>query len=104
MNKDIYVLIKQRDGNIQNVSYELLGEAHSLAQDIGQKVVGILLGEHITEKAQDLIYYGADEVLVIDNPLLREYMTEPYTKALVTIIKEKNQRLFYLVLLLLVEI
>ena len=90
MNKDIYVLIEQRDGEIQNVSYQLLGEANSLAQDLGQKVVGVLLGENISEKAKDLIYYGADEVLIIDDPLLKEYTTEPYTKALATIINDKK--------------
>lgn len=90
MSKNIYVVIEQRDGVIQNVSYEQLGEASSLSKDLSQKVVAVFLGSQIYEKAEKLIYYGADEVLVVDHPILKEYMTEPYAKALTQIIKEND--------------
>ncbi len=90
MSKDIYVFIEQRDGKIQNVSYELLGEASSLAEDLRQRVVGVLLGSGIEDKAKKLIMYGADEVIFVDNPILQEYMTEPYAKALTQIIREND--------------
>lgn len=90
LSKDIYVFIEQRDGIIQNVSYELLGEANSLAEDIGQKVVGIILGSEIEVMAKNLIMYGADEVIVVDHPILKEYMTESYTKAMTELIKSNE--------------
>ena len=90
MSRDIYVFIEQRSGKIQNVGYELLGEANSLAQDLGQKVVGVLLGDGITPKAQELIPYGADEVVVVDDPALKEYLTEPYAKALTEVIRARE--------------
>jgi len=90
LSKDIYVFIEQRDGKIQNVSYELLGEASSLAEDLRQRVVGVLLGSGIEDKAKKLIMYGADEVIFVDNPILQEYMTEPYAKALTQIIREND--------------
>ena len=90
MSKDIFVFIEQRDGNIQDVGYELLGEASSLAVDLGQKVVGVLLGSGISDKAAELINYGADEVIVVDHPLLKEYLTEPYAKALTDIVAERD--------------
>lgn len=88
MSKDIYVIVEQRDGNIAKVGFELIGEATKLAADLGQKVVGVLLGDKIKDKAQSLIEYGADEVLCVEDPMLAEYVTEPYAKALVTVIKE----------------
>jgi electron transfer flavoprotein alpha subunit len=90
MSKDIYVLAEQRDGEIKKVSIELIGKARELAKDLDQKVVAMLLGSGIKEKAETLIAYGADEVVVVDNPMLAEYVTEPYTKALYEIIENYN--------------
>ena len=88
MSKNIYVFIEQRDGKVQKVGYELIGESTRLAKDLGQKVVGVLLGHNITDKAEMIIKHGADEVVVVDNPILEEYSTEPYTKALSKVIND----------------
>lgn len=90
MFKDVYVFIEQREGVIQNVALELLGKARVLADTLNEKVVAILLGQNITDKAQDLIAYGADKVLVCDNEILKSYLTEPYTQAITQITKEYN--------------
>ncbi len=90
MSKDVFVFIEQRDGKPQSVGYELLGEAASLACDLKQKVVAMLLGHKIGQYAQELIEYGADEVLVVDDPMLKEYLTAPYAKALTAIIKDRQ--------------
>src|SRR5699024_7899871 len=34
----------------------------------------------------NLIHHGADKVIVIDHPMLKEYVTEPYAKAVAMII------------------
>lgn len=88
MNKDIFVIVEQRAGHIQKVSYELIGEATKLAADLGEKVVAVLLGSNIASQAQALINYGAAKVLVVDNPVLEHYTTEPYAKAIYYIIKK----------------
>lgn len=88
MSKDIYVVIEQRDGKIAKVGLELVGEATRLAADLGQNVVGILMGDNIKDKAQEVIEYGADSVVYIEDPMLAEYVTEPYAKALTAVMKE----------------
>ncbi len=88
MSKDVYVLMEQRDGEIAKVGIELLGEATRLAAALGQKVVAILLGDKIKDKAERCIKYGADKVVVVDAPELGEYLTEPYAKALTKVVKE----------------
>ena len=88
--KDVYVFAEQRDGVIQNVALELLGKARELADANNEKVVAILLGKDIKEKAQELIAAGADKVLVVDHDLLATYLTEPYTQAITQIIKEQK--------------
>lgn len=88
MSKDVYVVVEQRGSKVQNVGLELIGEATKLAKDLDQKVVAVLLGSGIKGEADRLIKYGADKVLVVDHPMLKEYVTEPYTKAVTKIIKE----------------
>jgi len=90
MFKDVYVFIEQREGVIQNVALELLGKARVLADTLNEKVVGILLGHNITDKAQDLIACGADKIICADDESLKDYLTEPYTQAITQVIKEKN--------------
>ncbi len=88
MSKDIYVVAEQRDGHVAKVGIELIGEATRLAEQLGQKVVGVLLGDGIKGAADELIAWGADSVVYVDDPMLKEYVTEPYTKALTQVIRE----------------
>ena len=88
MSKGIYVVVEQRSGKVQNVGLELIGEATRLKEDLGDDVVAVLLGSEIEDQVERLYHYGADKVVLIDNPLLKEYATEPYTKALAAVVKE----------------
>ena len=90
MSKDVFVVMEQRDGEIQKVGIELLGQASKLAQDLGEKVVAVLFGYQIKAQAQKCIAYGADKVLVVDDKELEEYLTEPYALALTQIIREEE--------------
>ena len=94
MSKDIFVFVEQRSGQLQSVGYELLGEANSLALDLRQNVVAVLLGNGISGFSDELIQHGADEVIIVDHPMLGEYTTEPYTKAMSTIIRERQPEIF----------
>ncbi|MCR5481949.1 MAG: electron transfer flavoprotein subunit alpha/FixB family protein [Clostridia bacterium] len=88
MSKDIFVVVEQRDGVVQKVSMELIGESVKLAGDLGENVVAVLLGHNIKDKAQLLIEYGASKVLVVDEPVLEHYTTEPYVKAVDYIVRK----------------
>lgn len=90
MSKDIFVFVEQRDRKLQRIGFELIGEATSLAQDLKQQVVAVLLGDKVAAHAEELIHYGADKVIVVEDPILAEYMTEPYAKAITAIIKDKE--------------
>ena len=88
MSRDVYVFCEQRDGVIQNVSYELIGKARELAADLGQQVVGILAGSNIGELPAKLIARGADKVIVADKPILEHYSTKHYTDVVVQVVHE----------------
>jgi electron transfer flavoprotein alpha subunit len=79
--------MEQRDGVVAKVSLELIGEATKLAADLGQKVYAVLIGAAIQNQAESLITHGADAVVYVEDPILAEYVTEPYTKALTAVIR-----------------
>ena len=80
--KNVYVFIEQREGTVQSVALELLGKARDLADALGEKVVAIFPGSGIADQAQDLIAYGADDVILMDTPVLKNYITEEYAQAI----------------------
>lgn len=81
MSKNVFVFAEQRDGELQKVGIELLGKANELAKDLGQEVCAVLLGDNVKHLADTLIHHGANKVIVVDHPMLKEYVTEPYAKA-----------------------
>lgn len=92
--KDVWVFAEQKKGIVQSVAYELLSEGRKLADDLGCKLCAVLLGENIQDKAQELIYRGADIVYLVDSPELRSYQDEPYTNVLVNLIKKYKPEVF----------
>lgn len=80
--KNIWVFAEQRDGKIHSVTYELLGAARKLADDLGEKLVAVLIGHEMNDQATDLIHYGADEVLYYDGSELKEFQDDSYCKVL----------------------
>lgn len=80
MSKDVFVFIEQRDNQLEKVGIELLGKARELADALGQNVVAMLLGEKVKDHAEILIKHGADKVIVVEDEMLKEYVTEPYAK------------------------
>ncbi len=88
MSNGIYVVVEQRSGKVQNVGLELIGEATRLKADLKDDVYAVLLGSGIEGEVDKLYHYGADKVILVDHPYLKEYVTEPYTKAVTEIIKK----------------
>ena len=86
--KDVWVFAEQREGKIASVTFELLGAAKKLAQDLGQSLCAVLLGDGVDSQANTLIEYGADVVYLVDNPKLRNYNDEIYTNVFTDLINE----------------
>ena len=86
--KGVYVFAQQVDNEISSIALELLGKAKDLAKDLNTEVTAVLVGSGIANLVDTLAEYGADKVIVVDDPELKEYRTEPYTHALASVINE----------------
>ncbi len=84
----VWVFCEQRQGSMMPTSFELISEGRKLADELGTKLYGILLGEGIEGIAKELGGYGADGVYVCDHPLLKNYTTDGYTKVICDVIQE----------------
>ena len=84
----VWVFCEQRQGSMMPTSYELISEGRKLADELGTKLYGILLGDGIEGIAKELGGYGADGVYVCDHPLLKDYTTDGYTKVICDVIEE----------------
>ncbi|HIS81527.1 MAG TPA: electron transfer flavoprotein subunit alpha/FixB family protein [Candidatus Scatomonas merdavium] len=86
--KGVYVFAQQVDNKLSSIGFELLGKAKDLAKDLNTDVTAVLIGSGVKDLADELAAYGADRVIVVDDPELKEYRTEPYTHALASVINK----------------
>lgn len=87
-NQGVWVFIEVNEGKIEGVSLELLGAGRKLADKLEVPLSGVMLGECVLPIANEVIYAGADQVYVVDHPVLKNYRTESYMKG-VCILAEK---------------
>ena len=86
--KGVYVFAQQVDHEITGVSFELIGKGKELAADLGTDVTAILIGSGVRDLADELAAYGADKVIVIDDPAAEIYTTEVYAHAVYSVIQK----------------
>ncbi|MCL1826515.1 MAG: FAD-binding protein [Candidatus Cloacimonetes bacterium] len=84
----VWVFAEQRDNVLSSVVYELLGKGRELADKRNTKLVAVLFGSDVNNLAMELVYCGADEVLAVDHPALKDFTDIPYTEAFVKLIEE----------------
>ena len=87
-NGGVWVFCEQRQGSMMPTSFELISEGRKLADELGTKLYGILLGHNIEGIAKELGGYGADGVYVCDHPLLENYTTDGYTKVICDVVEQ----------------
>ena len=81
----VLIFVQQTDGEVAPVSLELLGKGRELAATLGTEVTAALLGSGIDPLLPLLARYGAERIVVVDDPALETYMTEPYTRAMAAV-------------------
>lgn len=92
----VWVFAEQREGQLQKVSLELLGEGRKIADKLGSKLTALLIGNKVENLVEDLSRHGADEVLVVDSPELEHYTTDGYTKAICELANAKKPNIIFI--------
>ena len=92
--KDVWVFCEQRQGALMPTDFELISEGRRLANELGVNLCGLLLGDYVAGLAKELGGYGADNVIVCEHPLLKDYTTDAYTKVICDVIEEMKPEAF----------
>ena len=93
--KGVWVFAEQREGELQKVSLELLGEGRRVADKLGVKLTALLLGNNVSNLAEKLAAHGADEVLVAEDKNLEHYTTDAYTKVICDLATERKPGILF---------
>ncbi|AJQ28690.1 MULTISPECIES: electron transfer flavoprotein subunit alpha/FixB family protein [Pelosinus] len=87
--KGVFILGEQRDGKIQAVTFELLTWGRGIADDLGCELACVLLGDEI-ENLDEVILRGADKVFFIQDPIFKNFLTQPYSNAITRLVNEEK--------------
>ena len=86
--KGVFVFAQQVDNKVSGIALELIGEGKRLAEKLSTEVTAVLVGSGVKDLADELAAYGADRVILVDDPELKEYRTEPYAHALASVVEK----------------
>lgn len=89
MSRKVLVIGEVRDGALRNVSFEAIAAAKSVSD--GGEIVGVICGaEDLADQGKEMIYYGADRVITVQNENLKNYTADAYGQALSAVIDEES--------------
>lgn len=88
MTKKVLVVAEVRNGELRHVSLEAIAVGKIVAN--GGEVVGVILGEQVNDFGSVLVQYGADRVVVVSHPELKNYTTDAYQQALLQVIQSEQ--------------
>lgn len=80
--KGILIIAEQRQGKIQGITYELLGEALKLKEKAQQDITIAVVGDNLDAEIETLSGFGADKIVYLRNRLLDQYTTDGYVNTL----------------------
>ena len=88
--KGVWVFCEQRQGELQSTVLELVSEGRKLADDLGVELEGLLVGDQVEGLAKEIGAYGADKVILVDDPALKDYTTDAYADVICKAVMDKK--------------
>ncbi|MBU9710949.1 electron transfer flavoprotein subunit alpha/FixB family protein [Evansella tamaricis] len=88
MSKKVLVISEIRDGEFRNVSFEAIAAAKQISN--GGEVVGVVIGNHVGDLSKQLIYFGADRVLLVESDKLEKYTPSGFAQAVQTVVEQED--------------
>lgn len=92
----LWVYLEDGRGQVARVSLELMAKGRQLADAAGWRLVGLLIGAHLQNQISVAFEHGADEVWVVEHPLLEEFSVDGHTHAAYAALMEGRPSAFLL--------
>ncbi len=84
----VLVFCETFEGKISSISAELLGAGSRLARESGQTLQAVILGSDLGGSPDEAIACGADKVYAVDDPVLKDYLTDAYLMVMEKVVKQ----------------
>jgi electron transfer flavoprotein alpha subunit len=94
MANKILSYIDHFDGQAPPASWEALGVARRIADELGEQVSAVVIGQDVEELAKEGLSYGAHDVLMADDPSLKDFRPEAYADTLSAWAKDSSVLVF----------
>lgn len=94
MIKNIWTYVETDENGITDISLQVLSKGRELADLTGSELSGVVLGSEIKLIADEVIAFGADRVCLAEHENLKEYVTTPYKKVLLDLVRNNTPEIF----------
>jgi electron transfer flavoprotein alpha subunit len=84
--RDVWVFVEHTEGDSAAVSWELLGAGAELAKTLGVDLCSVVVGDKVSNLCQESFAHGASTVYLMDDPVFHSYRTEPYYRAVCSLV------------------
>lgn len=88
--KNVWVFVETEYGKGKKVGFELLTPGREIADKLNQELIAVMFGNNIKHLAKDALTYGADTVILVDDPVFERYSTDAVTNAFMTLVEKYN--------------
>jgi len=94
--KGVLIFAEVTEGKLPGLAQELLGIGRKLADALGEGLSAVVAGSGVSGVAQQAIAFGADKVYVVDDPLLKDYLTDPYAAVMQKVVEQAKPQILLL--------
>jgi electron transfer flavoprotein alpha subunit len=86
----IIAIAEQRDNKFKKSAFEVVRTARAIADQSGGEAIALVIGGQVQEIAGELVGYGAQKVLAIQQPKLEKYSSTAYSKVIAEVVKKEQ--------------
>jgi len=90
MSNDILVITEHFDGKVSDISYEMVGKANEIADELGGQVMAVMMGSGMASQASS---FGTDSTIYVDDPNLAQFNPEAFGRVVEALVEEHAPRL-----------
>jgi len=86
----VFVFLERAEGTLEDTSLEVLGKGREIADKLGVRLTGAVLGDHVHDAAELGSRRGAHAILAAESPLLKDFSPEPYATVVEEMVKSSD--------------
>jgi electron transfer flavoprotein alpha subunit len=90
MAEGVLAIAEQMDGVFKKAAIEAVSEGKRIAKNLGTTLTALVMGSNIEEMAKSLAEFGADRIVIADDPLLKDFLVDLYTDTAVQVVESEQ--------------